>query len=251
MKEFFRELFTWNGRWNRLKFWLYPLTLIIPFFLIMTTISFMSLSWYTDQASELKVSSDISLIVSKINILSARWINIESIKGENNDINYTVLWENENFFNPFSDEFGEYKIFIKDQMFQVYWETPNKIIIEWNYYQNTENDPISLVNINWEIKKNGLKNNDIKKSKSNIIDIIWPSILFVLSILFFYISYASYVKRLRDLDKNPWMSLLMFIPFANIYLLIICGFFKWTVWPNRYWSDPLNPNMSKEEVVEL
>ncbi len=54
-----------------------------------------------------------------------------------------------------------------------------------------------------------------------------------------YVSIASYIKRLHDLDKTGWMSLLAFVPFANIYLFIICGFFVWTTWKNQYWEDPL------------
>jgi len=41
-----------------------------------------------------------------------------------------------------------------------------------------------------------------------------------------WISFALYVKRLHDLDKKGWISLLLFVPFANIYVFIVCGFFK-------------------------
>jgi uncharacterized membrane protein YhaH (DUF805 family) len=50
--------------------------------------------------------------------------------------------------------------------------------------------------------------------------------LWIFGIMYIYISIAAYVKRLRDLWKSPWMVLLMFIPLANIYLFVICGFFK-------------------------
>ncbi len=55
----------------------------------------------------------------------------------------------------------------------------------------------------------------------------------------YYIAFTAYIKRLHDLDKSGWMSLLILIPFANIYIFVICGFFKWTVWENKYWPDPL------------
>ncbi len=58
-------------------------------------------------------------------------------------------------------------------------------------------------------------------------------------IIFVYISFMILVKRLHDLDKNGWMSLLALIPFVNIYIFIICGFFKGTTWNNQYGADPL------------
>ncbi len=54
-----------------------------------------------------------------------------------------------------------------------------------------------------------------------------------------YVSITAYIKRLHDLDKTGWMSLLMFVPLANIYLFIICWFFVWTTWKNQYGEDPL------------
>ena len=69
-----------------------------------------------------------------------------------------------------------------------------------------------------------------------------------------YVSIAGTVKRLRDLDKNPWMALLMFVPIANIYLAIICYFFKGTTGANKYGPDPLggeNIPKEKQETVEL
>ena len=71
-----------------------------------------------------------------------------------------------------------------------------------------------------------------------------------------YVSIVSYIKRLRDLDKNPWMALLTFVPLANIYLWIICAFFKGTEGQNQYGSNPLNLNaldnkVDKKETIEL
>ncbi len=54
-----------------------------------------------------------------------------------------------------------------------------------------------------------------------------------------YIMFTSYIKRLHDLDKSGWMSLLILIPLVNIYIFVICGFFKWTEWTNKYGPDPL------------
>ena len=56
---------------------------------------------------------------------------------------------------------------------------------------------------------------------------------------FYYMLYASYIKRLHDLGKSGWWALLIFIPFINIGLLIYCGFFIWNTWKNKYWDDPL------------
>ena len=92
---------------------------------------------------------------------------------------------------------------------------------------------------------------------STIVTYIWESnnilfltqvgpLLWMLWVL--YITFTAYIKRLHDLDKSGWMSLLILIPFANIYIFVICGFFKWTVWENKYWPDPLgwiNNNKNK------
>lgn len=68
---------------------------------------------------------------------------------------------------------------------------------------------------------------------------------FGLAAAMLYIMFTSYIKRLHDLDKSWWMSLLIFIPFINIWLLIYCGFFKWTEWTNKYGPDPLGWNSTE------
>jgi len=249
MIEFFRELFTWKWRWNRLKFWLYPLVMIIPMFVLLSIIWFMSFSSYTDQAKESVVFSDLNRIRTAVQLESAMY-NINSFKNEDNSINFISLRVNpDDYKNPFSEKFWEYKIFVKNNMYQIYWETPNQIIIKWDYSPENENEPKSLVVIDWVRKINGLK--ELSKWNWNDSNTILPIIIFLFYILMFYISITSYMKRLRDLDKSPWMSLLSLVPFANIYLLILCGFFKWTVWPNKYGTDPLNPNMEKVDNIEL
>lgn len=74
----------------------------------------------------------------------------------------------------------------------------------------------------------------------------------LIPILYLYVTFVSYIKRLHDLDKSWWMSLLLFVPLANIYLFVICGFFKWTNWKNQYWDNPLGntndkPNSTSEK----
>ncbi len=96
---------------------------------------------------------------------------------------------------------------------------------------------------------------------STIVTYIWESnnilfltqvgpLLWMLWVL--YITFTAYIKRLHDLDKSGWMSLLILIPFANIYLFVICGFFKWTVWENKYWPDPLGwiNNNNKNKIPD-
>lgn len=85
-------------------------------------------------------------------------------------------------------------------------------------------------------------------------EILWisnnPIGLVIIGILYFslfYISIVTYIKRLHDLDKSGWMSLLLFVPFANIYLFVICCFFKWTPWKNRFWDNPLGNSEMKTE----
>lgn len=86
--------------------------------------------------------------------------------------------------------------------------------------------------------------------RGNIAVIYWICIwLYVISITL--VTIFSYIKRLRDLDKNPWFTLLSFIPFINLFLLIYCGFFPWTKWKNSFWEDPLSRENVEEVKVEL
>ena len=75
---------------------------------------------------------------------------------ENNKINFTALIQNwEDFKHP---DWSDYLIFLKDNMYQLYWKTTdynwNKIaIVIWNYYQENSTDTESLIIINWKIIK--------------------------------------------------------------------------------------------------
>lgn len=76
-------------------------------------------------------------------------------------------------------------------------------------------------------------------------------IIVILYILTFYVSILAYIKRLRDLDKNPWMALILIIPLVAFYVMIICWFFKWTIWSNKYWPNPLwNPENKDKKVID-
>jgi len=50
---------------------------------------------------------------------------------------------------------------------------------------------------------------------------------------------ANQVKRWHDLDHSGWLTLLGFIPYLGIFVLIPLGFFRGTDGPNSYGEDPL------------
>jgi len=83
-----------------------------------------------------------------------------------------------------------------------------------------------------------------------VLDIIGGALIILWYIPMIIVSVLSYMKRLRDLDKNPWMTVLMVVPFISIGLLIYCGFWKWTVWENRYGSDPLGWEVTTRKSSE-
>lgn len=58
------------------------------------------------------------------------------------------------------------------------------------------------------------------------------------------------VQRLHDLNKSGWLWLLVFVPFANIYLLVILIFFKGTEGDNDYGLQP-PPNKTWHWVLAL
>lgn len=70
--------------------------------------------------------------------------------------------------------------------------------------------------------------------------IIFKNIYYILNIYFLVV---TFIKRLHDLDKSGWMVWLLFIPIINIYIFIICIFFKWTQWLNKY-----GPEVTDEEI---
>lgn len=47
-------------------------------------------------------------------------------------------------------------------------------------------------------------------------------------------SFILIIQRMHDLNKSGWMSLLILVPFANIYLLVLIIFFKGTQGRNNY-----------------
>lgn len=47
-------------------------------------------------------------------------------------------------------------------------------------------------------------------------------------------SFILVIQRLHDLNKSGWMSLLMLVPLANIYLLVLVIFFEGTRGKNNY-----------------
>ena len=74
-----------------------------------------------------------------------------------------------------------------------------------------------------------------KSTEEIIIWFFW----FPLWIIFSWIFITTKVKRLHDLDKNWWWTLIFFIPIINWFYAIYLLFFKWTIWDNQYWPDPL------------
>jgi len=48
----------------------------------------------------------------------------------------------------------------------------------------------------------------------------------ILSLVLIYVSFALMAKRLHDIGQSGWMSLLVFIPFINIALLLYLLFKK-------------------------
>lgn len=77
---------------------------------------------------------------------------------------------------------------------------------------------------------------------------VWSIIWVIFILLSVYVNIISYIKRLRDLDQSPWLTLIMFIPFISIFLAIYCAFFKGTKWPNQYGPDRLSQNSNTESI---
>jgi uncharacterized membrane protein YhaH (DUF805 family) len=182
MKKFIKDLFTWRGRWNRLKFWIYPLVSFVLILPIIWAISFTSLSWYTQGAKQAYLVSKEKSLETYISIQKTNWTKIEDI---NND---------------------------------------PKVIKLKNNIEQTKND---------------LKESTDHFSLNNILQMLLRIFWLIAYLAVVWISIAAYIKRLHDLDRSGWLILIAIIPLVNIWLLIYCGFFKWTPWKNKFWDNPL------------
>lgn len=54
-----------------------------------------------------------------------------------------------------------------------------------------------------------------------------------------FAGFAQHIKRLHDLGKSAWWSLLIFIPIGNLGLIIYLLGFKGNDFTNEYGPDPL------------
>jgi uncharacterized membrane protein YhaH (DUF805 family) len=61
-------------------------------------------------------------------------------------------------------------------------------------------------------------------------------------------SFILVIQRLHDLNKTGWMSLLLLVPLANIYLIVLVIFFKGTEGRNDY-GLPTPPNKTWHWVL--
>jgi len=58
------------------------------------------------------------------------------------------------------------------------------------------------------------------------------------------------IQRLHDLDKSGWLSLIMLVPLANLFLLVFLVFFKGTEGRNQY-GLPTPPNKTWHWILAL
>lgn len=62
-----------------------------------------------------------------------------------------------------------------------------------------------------------------------------------------YLIFIVIIRRLHDLDKSGWLSLLSFVPLANVGLSFYLIFFKGTEGPNRF--GPPRPALGWEKFM--
>lgn len=71
MKNFIKDLFSYKGRWNRLKFWLYPLAIQLPIMIVIIwSVSTATFQWYMQDATEAKVNA----IENQLEAIAAAWL---------------------------------------------------------------------------------------------------------------------------------------------------------------------------------
>lgn len=150
-------------------FTLVELIVVITILVILWAISFISLSWYSKEARDAKRDTDVSSLLSKMNIENARWTQYIDMLEEtetyelliNWDLKESTIWvlnfellkENrENFLDPTTKQ----DYIFATAKWESDWETYNFIqwkylsekenieVIKWNYYKFQEKDAPNL-----------------------------------------------------------------------------------------------------------
>ncbi|TCM70979.1 uncharacterized membrane protein YhaH (DUF805 family) [Acinetobacter calcoaceticus] len=82
---------------------------------------------------------------------------------------------------------------------------------------------------------------------SGSISILSWLLLLVCYVVLIYFSFVIMIRRLHDLDQSGWLSLLNFVPLANVGLIVYLIFFKGSEGSNRY--GPPRPALGWEKVM--
>jgi len=67
------------------------------------------------------------------------------------------------------------------------------------------------------------------------------ALLLIPYLIFFYFSIILYIRRLHDLNKSGWLSLLFLVPLINLFFFIYVLFGKGTAGPNRFGPQRTTP----------
>lgn len=67
-----------------------------------------------------------------------------------------------------------------------------------------------------------------------------PFLSYISGLFFLYVFVVLMIKRLHDLDRTGWFSLLAFIPVLGALVWFVwLGFFRGVTGPNQYGKDPI------------
>lgn len=82
--------------------------------------------------------------------------------------------------------------------------------------------------------------NLVNSSMFSMLFIVLTSIVIIFICLWILI--IATIKRLHDIDKSGWWSMLLLIPIIGwLWLLVECGCLKGSTGQNQYGPDPLDP----------
>ena len=172
---------------NKKAFTLVELIVVITILAILATIAFISLSWYTKEASNSKILYDVRNLTKVMEIRLSRWGDLDNlVLNDRTSIN----WVNETLtvssgayvlsaltYEVWTFDFGKMKINWSDFVYDDKWDkreymfgyvkTPVKlfyefagqvmnqawkydVIISWNYFDISSTDTKWLISENWE-----------------------------------------------------------------------------------------------------
>lgn len=75
---------------------------------------------------------------------------------------------------------------------------------------------------------------------SPLIDLFLSFMILVIALAILMLAFSIWAKRLHDINRSGWWSLLLFVPLGNLLLFVYLLFKKGDSGKNKYGAKPVN-----------